>query len=90
MSCRKFALREDRGLFLSEFGCRRGEPFQQRFAADGLSTIKFFDKKAGAIGIDFLLSRVNQPADIKTPIVTTLPRFPSSYRALSLDNLPAG
>jgi hypothetical protein len=34
-------------------------------SADGLRIIKFLGKKAGAIGIDFLLSRVNQPADIK-------------------------
>jgi hypothetical protein len=60
MSCGKSSLREDSGLFPPEFGYRRGEPFQQRFAADGFRTIKFFDKNAGAIGIDFLLSRVNQ------------------------------
>jgi hypothetical protein len=74
MSCGKSSLREDSGLFLPEFGYRRGEPFQQRFAAEGLRTVEFFDKKAGVIDIDFLLSRVNQPADIKTAIATTLPR----------------
>src|SRR5215813_5552810 len=67
-----------------------GRTFQQRFAADGHRIVKFFDKKAGEIDIDFLLSRVNQPADIIIPIVTTLPRSPSRCRALSRDNLPAG
>src|SRR5215471_21010093 len=60
MSCGKSSLQEDSGQFPSEFGHRRCEPFQQRFAADGLSAIKFFDKQAGAIDIDFLLSQVNQ------------------------------
>jgi hypothetical protein len=34
--------------------------FSNGFAADGHRTVKFFDEKAGATGIDFLLSRINQ------------------------------
>ena len=59
MSCGKSSLREDSGLFPPEFGYRLDEPFQRRFAADSHRTVKFFDKKAGEIDIDFLLSRVN-------------------------------
>ena len=59
ISCEKSSLREDSGLFLPEFDYRRDEPFQQRFTPDGHRTVRFFDKKAGEIDRDLLLSRVN-------------------------------
>jgi hypothetical protein len=40
---REIFAREDSGLFLPEFDYRRDEPFQERFAADGHRTVKFFD-----------------------------------------------
>jgi len=44
------------GLFPPVFGYRQGGTFQRRFAADCLRIVRFFDGKAGAIDINFLLS----------------------------------